>query len=145
MAIEITVAMIKPDGVEKKLEPVIKGAFLEAELEIIASRRCRISRDQALTITGELKDQHLIPLIAAYLTSGECEILVLRGERAIQKTREIIGVTELGNRSASGLRAIYADDYLHNIVHGSSSESEVINDLKALMPEFLEGAPGITQ
>ena len=134
---ELAVAMIKPDGMEKNLASLIEEVFIDNRLQIITTKTMTLTRVQAELLTGELRDPHLLPLIIEYLTSGESKLIILEGEDAIRKVREIIGVTKLGDREASGLRKLYAENYLHNVMHGAVNEHEVLSNLEVLMPEFL--------
>lgn len=133
---ELTLAIIKPDALKNGLAPIIEQAFVGAGLEIVTSKFLCLSAEQACTITGMLREEHLMPLIVDYLTSGEVKILILHGEDAIEKAREVIGQTRLSNREGSGLRGLYATDYLHNAIHGSSTKAEAERDMATLTPEF---------
>lgn len=134
---EITLVMIKPDSVGKGLAPVMEQAFVDAGLEIIYKKLIRLTVEQARTITGKLREKHLMPLIENYLTSGESEVLLLKGENAIQRTRNLIGYTKLSNREGAGLRGLYAENYLYNAIHGSATPEELERDLATLIPEVL--------
>lgn len=135
---EITLAMIKPDSMNKGLAPVMEQVFMDAGLEIIYKKIIRLTAEQARTITGELREKYLIPLIESYLTSGESEVLLLRGENAIQRTRNLIGYTKLSCREGTGLRGLYAKNYLYNAIHGSATPEELERDITTLIPEVSE-------
>lgn len=135
---EITLAMIKPDSINKGLASVMEQAFVDAGLEIIYKKIIRLTVEQARAITGELREKHLIPLIESYLTSGESEVLLLKGENAIQRTRNLIGYAKLSNREGVGLRGLYAENYLYNAIHGSATPEELERDIATLIPEVLE-------
>ncbi|KKR81447.1 MAG: Nucleoside diphosphate kinase [Candidatus Daviesbacteria bacterium GW2011_GWA1_41_61] len=134
---ELTLAMIKPDTMNKGLAPVIEQAFIDAGLEIIYKKILQLTMEQARTITGKLRERHLMPLIESYLTSGESEVLLLKGENAIQRTRNLIGYTKLSNREGAGLRGLYAENYLYNAIHGSATPEELERDILTLIPEVL--------
>jgi len=129
--------MIKPDTMNKGLAPVIEQAFIDAGLEIIYKKILQLTMEQARTITGKLRERHLMPLIESYLTSGESEVLLLKGENAIQRTRNLIGYTKLSNREGAGLRGLYAENYLYNAIHGSATPEELERDILTLIPEVL--------
>ncbi len=133
---ELTLVIIKPDALKNNLAPVIEQAFMNVELEIITTKLITLSHEQASIITGTLREEYLLPLIVDYLTSGESKILILQGEDAIQKTRNLIGRTRLTNKEGCGLRGLYAKDYLHNAIHSSSTKSEAERDMITLTPEF---------
>ena len=93
MAVERTLSIIKPDGVEKNLIGEIYRRFERAGLEVIAAKMLHLSRAQAEGFYAVHKARPFFKDLVKYMTSGPVMVQALEGENAIQKNREIMGAT----------------------------------------------------
>lgn len=121
MAVEQTLSIIKPDGVEKNLIGEIYSRFEKAGLEIVAARMQHLSKEEAEGFYAVHRDRPFFNDLVAYMTSGPVMIQVLSGEDAITKNREIMGATNPADAAPGTLRADFADSIEQNIVHGSDA------------------------
>jgi nucleoside-diphosphate kinase len=119
MAIERTLSIIKPDGVEKNLIGEVYRRFEEAGLRIIAAKMLQLRRDQAEGFYAVHRQRPFFADLVSYMTSGPVVVQVLEGESAVQKNRELMGATNPKQAAAGTIRADFADSIERNVVHGS--------------------------
>ena len=119
--IEQTLSIIKPDAIERNLEDKIKLFFEKNKLKVLKSKKVKISKEEAEEF---YKVHQTIPFyndLCAYLSSGPIVVMVLEGEFAISKNREIMGSTDPLKADEGTLRKMYGISIDKNSVHGSDS------------------------
>ena len=121
MAVEQTLSIIKPDGVQKNLIGEIYSRFEKAGLEIVAARMMHLSKEQAQGFYAVHKERPFFNDLVSYMTSGPVVVQALQGEDAIAKNREIMGATNPADAEAGTIRADFAESIEENIVHGSDA------------------------
>jgi nucleoside-diphosphate kinase len=119
MAVEQTLSIIKPDGVQKNLIGEIYSRFEKAGLEIVAARMAHLTTDQAQGFYAVHKERPFFNDLVSYMTSGPVVVQALQGEDAIAKNREIMGATNPADADAGTIRADFAASIEENVVHGS--------------------------
>jgi len=119
MAIERTLSIVKPDGVQKNLIGEVYRRFEAAGLQIVAAKMLRLSTEQAEQFYAVHKDRPFYADLVSYMTSGPVVVQVLEGENAIQQNREIMGATNPREADAGTIRADFAESIEENVVHGS--------------------------
>ncbi|HEY5641616.1 MAG TPA: nucleoside-diphosphate kinase [Woeseiaceae bacterium] len=121
MAVEQTLSIIKPDGVQKNLIGEIYSRFEKAGLEIVAARMMHLSKEQAQGFYAVHKERPFFNDLVSYMTSGPVVVQVLQGEDAIAKNRDIMGATNPANAAPGTIRADFAASIEENVVHGSDA------------------------
>jgi nucleoside-diphosphate kinase len=121
MAVEQTLSIIKPDGVQKNLIGEIYGRFEKAGLEIVAARMIHLSKDQAQGFYAVHSERPFFNDLVSYMTSGPVLVSALTGDGAIAKHREIMGATNPADADAGTIRADFAASIEENICHGSDA------------------------
>jgi nucleoside-diphosphate kinase len=121
MAVEQTLSIIKPDGVQKNLIGEIYGRFEKAGLEIVAARMMHLSKEQAEGFYAVHSERPFFKDLVKYMTSGPVIVQALSGENAIAKHREIMGATNPAEAEAGTIRADFAESIEENICHGSDA------------------------
>ncbi len=121
MAVEQTLSIIKPDGVQKNLIGEIYSRFEKAGLEIVAARMMHLSEEQAQGFYAVHKERPFFNDLVSYMTSGPVVVQVLQGDGAIAKNREIMGATNPADADPGTIRADFAESIEENIVHGSDA------------------------
>ena len=121
MAVEQTLSIIKPDGVQKNLIGEIYSRFEKAGLEIVAARMMHLSEEQAQGFYAVHKQRPFFNDLVSYMTSGPVVVQVLQGDGAIAKNREIMGATNPADADPGTIRADFAESIEENIVHGSDA------------------------
>jgi len=121
MAVEQTLSIIKPDGVQKNLIGEIYGRFEKAGLEIVAARMMHLSKEQAEGFYAVHSERPFFNDLVSYMTSGPVIVQALSGDNAIAKHREIMGATNPAEADAGTIRADFAASIEENICHGSDA------------------------
>jgi nucleoside-diphosphate kinase len=119
MAIERTLSIIKPDGVEKNLIGEIVGRFERAGLAVVASKMLHLTKQQAEGFYEVHRKRPFFADLVAYMSSGPVVVQVLEGENAIQLNRDLMGATNPADAAPGTIRADFAESIESNVVHGS--------------------------
>jgi nucleoside-diphosphate kinase len=116
---ERTLAIIKPDGVERKLVGEVIQRLEAAELKIIAMKMIRMTKDQAKGFYTVHEGKPFYESVTDFMSSGACVVMVLEGEEAISRYRKLMGATDFRKAEEGTIRKAFATDIERNIVHGS--------------------------
>ena len=120
-SLERTLSIIKPDAVERDLETKIKKIFLDNKLNIIDSKKIQISKEEAEEFYKVHQTKPFYEKLCSYLSSGPIIAIILYGENAIQKNRELMGTTDPKKAKDGTIRKLYGISIDKNSVHGSDS------------------------
>jgi nucleoside-diphosphate kinase len=121
MAIERTLSIIKPDATRRNLTGRINAIFEENGLRIVAQKRLRLTREQAMEFYKVHAARPFYNDLVAFMTSGPVVVQVLEGENAVAKNRELMGATDPKKAAPGTIRAMFAESIEANSVHGSDS------------------------
>ena len=119
--IEQTLSIVKPDAVERNLENKIKSFFEVKDLKIIKSKKVHITKEEAAEFYKVHQTKPFYQNLCNYLSSGPIVVMVLEGEGAVFKNREIMGATDPLKAEEGTLRKLYGLSIDKNSVHGSDS------------------------
>ena len=120
-SIESTLSIIKPDAVERELETKIKKIFLDNKLNIVDSKKIQISKEEAEAFYKVHQTKPFYEKLCSYLSSGPIIVIILDGENAIQKNRNLMGATDPKKAKDGTIRKLYGISIDKNSVHGSDS------------------------
>lgn len=120
-ATQRTFAIIKPDAVKKGATGKILDRIEESGLRIIAMKRAQLSEPQAKGFYAVHKDRPFYGELVAFMTSGPVVLLVLEGENAIQRWRDLMGPTNSKEAPAGTIRGDFGTDVEQNASHGSDA------------------------
>lgn len=129
MAVERTLSIIKPDGVQKNLIGEIYRRFEKAGLQIVAARMMHLTREQAEGFYAVHRERPFYNDLVTYMTSGPVVVQVLEGEGAIDKNRELMGATNPANADPGTIRADFAASIEENVVHGSDGPETAAQEI----------------
>lgn len=118
---ERTLAIIKPDAVQRQLTGTIIQRIEEAGLQIRAMRRVHLSKQEAEGFYAVHREQPFFRSLTAFMSSGPAIVLVLEAPEAIQKWRALMGATDPANADAGTLRKEFAQSIERNATHGSDA------------------------
>jgi nucleoside-diphosphate kinase len=121
MAVERTLTIIKPDAVAKNAAGQIIARFEKAGLKVLAAKLIHLSPAQAQGFYIVHKDRPFYGSLCAFMTQGPCMPMVLEGEGAIARLREIMGATDPSKAAPGTIRKDFATSLEANAVHGSDS------------------------
>ena len=119
--IEQTLSIIKPDAAERKLSEKIKSIFLKNNLTILETKKPHVSKDEAAEFYKVHQSKPFYDQLCSYLSSGPIEVMILEGDNAVLKNRELMGATDPKNAEDGTIRKLYGISIDKNSVHGSDS------------------------
>ena len=119
--IEQTLSIIKPDAVERNLENKIKDFIEKKDLKIIKSKKVKISKEEASEFYKVHQTKPFYNDLCNYLSSGPIVVMILEGENAVSKNRQLMGATDPLKAEEGTLRKMYGISIDKNSVHGSDS------------------------
>ena len=122
MAVTRTFSIIKPDATRRNLTGAITRMLEEAGLRVVASRRIRMSRDQAEGFYAVHRERPFFNDLCTFMTSGPVVVQVLEGEDAVKRNRDVMGATNPAQADEGTIRKTYAESIEANSVHGSDSD-----------------------
>ena len=134
MAVERTLSIIKPDAVEKNVIGSIYARFETSGLKIIAARMVHLSRNEAEGFYAVHRERPFFKDLVSFMISGPVMIQVLEGESAIQKNRDLMGVTDPKKAAKGTIRADFADSIDANAVHGSDAPATAALEIAYFFP-----------
>ncbi len=118
---EQTLSIIKPDAVERNLEKEIEAFFEKNNLKISKKKKVKISKAEAAEFYKVHQTKPFYNDLCSYLSSGPIVVMILEGENAVSKNRELMGATDPLKAEEGTLRKIYGVSIDKNSVHGSDS------------------------
>ena len=119
--VEQTLSIIKPDAVERNIDNKIKTFFEENNLKILKSKKVKISKEEAAEFYKVHQTKPFYEKLCNYLSSGPIVVMILEGENAVSKNRQLMGVTDPIKAQEGTLRKMYGLSIDKNSVHGSDS------------------------
>ena len=127
---EQTLSIIKPDAVERNLSEKIKLIFSQNNLTILNTKKLHISKDEAAEFYKVHQSKPFYDQLCNYLSSGPIEVLILEGNNAVLKNRELMGATDPKKAKEGTIRKIYGISIDKNSVHGSDSVENAKLEIK---------------
>ena len=121
MAIERTLSIVKPDGIAKGVIGKVVSRLEAAGLKPIAMRMTQLSRAEAEGFYAVHKARPFFADLVKFMTSGPVLLMVLEGENAIARNREVMGATDPKKAAEGTIRRDFATDIEKNTVHGSDA------------------------
>ena len=120
-SLEQTLSIIKPDAVKRNLDGEIKSFFEKNNLKIIKSKKVKISMEEASEFYKVHQTKPFYGKLCNYLSSGPIVVMILEGENAVSKNRQLMGATDPKKAEDGTLRKMYGLSIDKNSVHGSDS------------------------
>ncbi|HTY55126.1 MAG TPA: nucleoside-diphosphate kinase [Candidatus Binataceae bacterium] len=133
---ERTLAIIKPDAVARKLSGDIIKQIEAAGLTICAMQLRQLSSREVEKFYEVHKARPFYASLCQYMSSGPVVVMVLGGERAIERWRELMGATDPGKASAGTIRKQFGQDIEKNAVHGSDAPATAVNEIGFFFSEL---------
>jgi len=127
---EQTLSIIKPDAVKKGVIGKIIDRFESNGLRIAAIKKLWLTKEQAGSFYEVHKDRPFFNDLVEFMTSGPVVVMVLEGENAVAKNRELMGATDPKEAKPGTIRADFAESIDANAVHGSDSLENAEKEIK---------------
>jgi nucleoside-diphosphate kinase len=138
-----TLAIIKPDGVNKNLIGQIIKMITDAGFKIKAVRMTKLSKESASGFYEVHKERGFFTDLIEYMTSGPVVPIALEKENAVADFRKLIGATDPAEAEEGTIRKLYAASKAENVVHGSDSDENAAIEIAHFFTrkELLENYP----
>ncbi|PIU00393.1 MAG: nucleoside-diphosphate kinase [Bdellovibrionales bacterium CG10_big_fil_rev_8_21_14_0_10_45_34] len=130
MANEETFSIIKPNAVKKNAVGAIITQFEKNELKVAAAKMVHLSRKKCEEFYQEHSARPFFGELVDFMTSGPVLLMVLSGENAVSRNREIMGATDPSKAAPGTIRALFGDNVGENAVHGSDSPQSAAREIQ---------------
>ena len=129
MAIERTLSIVKPDGVQRNLIGDVYRRFEEGGLQIVAAKMLHLTTQQAEGFYEVHRQRPFYGELVEYITSGPVMVQVLEAQDAINRNRAIMGATNPADAAPGTIRADFASSIQENVVHGSDGPDTAAREI----------------
>ena len=127
--LEQTLSIIKPDAVERNLSEEIKNEFKKNGFNILKEKKIKLEKSDAEKFYKVHQTKPFYSDLCNYLSSGPIVVIILEGENAVSKNRQLMGATDPTKAEPGTLRKMYGLSIDKNSVHGSDSVSNAKNEI----------------
>jgi nucleoside-diphosphate kinase len=134
MAIERTLTIIKPDAVNNKHVGEIIKIFEANHFTILATRMVSLSKEQAEGFYRVHRSRPFFESLTTFMSTGPALVMVLEGDNAIARLRELMGATDPAKAAPGTIRKLFATGIEHNAVHGSDAPETAANEISYFFP-----------
>lgn len=135
MAATRTFSIIKPDATRRNLTGAVTKMLEEAGLRVVASKRVRLSREQAEGFYAVHRERPFFGELVDFMISGPVVVQVLEGEDAVRRNRDVMGATNPADAADGTIRKAYAESIEANSVHGSDSDENAATEIAFFFKE----------
>ncbi len=129
MGKEQTFSIIKPNAVKKNKMGAIMDHFEKNGLKIAAAKLTVISKLKCEEFYAEHKARPFFGELVSFMTSGPVLLMVLSGDNAVTKNRDLMGATDPAKANPGTIRKLYGDSMGENAVHGSDSPTSAAREI----------------
>jgi nucleoside-diphosphate kinase len=134
MATERTLTIIKPDAVQNGHVGDIIKLFEANKFKIVAARLVGLSKREAEGFYAVHRGKGFFESLTTFMSSGRALVMVLEGENAIARLREVMGATNPANAVPGTIRKLFATDIERNAVHGSDAPETAAYEIGYFFP-----------
>ena len=121
MAVERTLALIKPDAVGRGLQGEILGRVQKAGFRVVAMKSMRLTKDEAGGFYAVHRERPFFGELTEFMSSGKIFAIVLEADNAIAKWRDTMGATDPAKAAAGTIRRDLGTSIGNNCTHGSDA------------------------
>lgn len=129
MAIEKTFSIVKPNSTLDNNIGNIIAIFEKNGLRVAAAKFTKLSKEKAEGFYIEHKERPFFGELVNFMISGPVMLMVLEGENAVMKNRDLMGATNPANANPGTIRKLYAKSVGENSVHGSDSAASAAREI----------------
>ncbi len=134
MRIERTLTIIKPDAVAAGHIGDIIKIFEGHQFKVVAARLVRLTKKEAEGFYAVHRGKGFFESLTKFMSSGSALVMVLEGENAIVRLREVMGATNPANAAPGTIRKLYAASIESNAVHGSDAPETAAYEMSYFFP-----------
>jgi len=138
MAGNRTLTIIKPDAVGAQHTGRIIAQIQEAGFKLVAAKLMHLTQVQAEAFYAIHKERPFFGELVSFMTSGPVVPMVLEGENAVERFRELIGATNPADAAAGTIRKNFGTNVGENAIHGSDSDENAQRESRFFFAELEE-------
>ena len=124
-----TLALVKPDGVQRGLSGQIISRIEAKGLKIVGMKMIRMDSELAKSHYSDHVEKPFFPALIAFITSGPIIALALEGPNCVQALRNLMGTTNRIEATPGSIRGDLGLSVGNNLIHGSDSEESAVKEL----------------
>ncbi len=132
---ERTLAILKPDCLELNIQGKVIQQIIDAGFRIIGMRLVHLTSASAQKFYEVHKERSFYNSLVMYMTSGPVIPMALEKDNAVGDFRKLIGATDPAKAEEGTIRNLYAESIERNIVHGSDSPENAVNEIRHFFRE----------
>ncbi|HZD60562.1 MAG TPA: nucleoside-diphosphate kinase [Anaerolineae bacterium] len=132
---ERTFTMVKPDGVRKSLTGEVIRRYEGAGLKLVALKMTRLSMEKAEELYSIHKGKPFYNELVEFVMSGPVVPMVLEGDNAVGRVRDIMGATNPREAAPGTIRGDFAEEISENVVHGADSVESANREIPIFFSE----------
>lgn len=121
MAVERTLAIVKPDAMSRGLLGEILKRIHEAGFRMVALKSLRMTKAEAEGFYAVHRGRPFFEPLTEFMSSGKVVVAVLEGENAIARWREVMGTTDPAQAAPGTIRRQFGTTIQNNCTHGSDA------------------------
>ncbi len=136
MQVERTLTIIKPDAVNAGHVGDIIKIFESNRFKIVAARLVKLTKQEAEGFYAVHRGKPFFESLTNFMSSGRAWVMVLEGENAIGRLREVMGATDPAQAVPGTIRKLYATGIERNVVHGSDGPETAAFEIAYFFPDI---------
>ena len=129
MSAQRTLAIVKPDAVAKRVVGKILTKIEEGGFTILAVKLAHLSLGEARGFYYVHRQRPFYDSLCSFMAQGPSLLMVLEGDNAIQRWRDLMGATDPAKSAAGTIRKDFASSIEANAVHGSDSPESAATEI----------------
>ena len=130
MAVERTLAIIKPDAVKQRVIGKVLQQYEDGGFQILELKLLRLTREQAERFYAIHRERPFFQSLITFMISGPVVVVLLEGERAVERHRALMGATDPAKAAPGTLRKLFGRSIEENAVHGSDSAATAAQEVE---------------
>ena len=135
---EFTLVILKPDGVKKNLLNVVLERFNDEGLNVSNLKTMDLSKELVRKHYAHLLTRNFYQELEDFMLSGPVVVMIVNGENAVHRVREIVGATDSRKALPNTIRGMYGTDACRNIIHASDSNENALIETMRFYQEEIE-------
>jgi nucleoside-diphosphate kinase len=136
VAKERTLAIVKPDAVERGLTGEVLSRIYKAGFQIIAIKSVRLTKAEAEGFYAVHRGKDFFADLTAFTSSGKVVVIVLEAENAITRWREVMGATDPAKAALGTIRREFGTSIQNNCTHGSDAADTAAFEIGYFFPAY---------
>ncbi len=117
-----TLALIKPDAYAAGHQGAIIARIQESGLRVVSLKVLHLTRPQAEGFYHVHKERPFFGDLCTFMTEGRIVAMVLEGDDAIKRWRDLMGPTDATKAEKGTIRGDFGTSIERNASHGSDAE-----------------------